>query len=95
MQTQTRVIRNEFRQVVNEGVNDDDPLLYRQTKLVESAGLVVEEEDLIDLMISTRMETIIRDCIETERLGIKFSAYLEELINALAQIFEEVPDGTL
>ena len=95
MQTQTLVIRNEFRQVVNKGVNDDDPLLYRQTQLVESAGLVVEEEDLIDLMISTRMETIIRDCIVTERLGIKFSAYLEELINALAQIFEEVPDGTL
>lgn len=48
-----------------------------------------------DLMVQSRMETIVRDCIVSERLGESWSKYLEGLIQGLATFFEEVQDGTL
>ena len=101
MQMQTRVISTDFEKFVKKSAQDHDVLLDLQTALLDLQAALLDEKRIrdsgafTDLMVHSRMETIVRDCIVSERLGESWSKYLEGLIQGLATFFEEVQDGTL
>lgn len=90
MQTQTRVISKEFQEFVEEHYKDSDSLLETQ-ELV----LAIIKKDAIEAMVHAEMEEIIRDCMIAKRKNLSYAVFLEKLIEQLATLFEEVPDGTL
>lgn len=90
MQTQTRVISKEFQEFVEEHKEDSDVLLEAQ-----QAALTIIKKDAIEAMVHAGMESIIRDCIIARRMNLSYAVFLEKLIDQLATLFEEVPDGTL
>lgn len=94
MQTQTRVISTDFEKFVKKSAQDHDVLLDLQTALLDEKR-IRDSGAFTDLMVQSRMDTIVRDCIVSERLGESWSKYLEGLIQGLATFFEEVPNGTL
>lgn len=94
MQMQTRVISTEFEKFVKKSAQDHDVLLDLQAAMLDEKR-IRDSGAFTDLMVHSRMETIVRDCIVSERLGESWSKYLEGLIQGLATLFEEVPDGTL
>ncbi len=94
MQEQTRVISKDFEKFVKKSAQDHDVLLDLQAAMLDETR-IRDSGDVMDLMVNARMETIVRDCIVSERLGESWSKYLEGLIKGLATLFEEVDDGTL
>lgn len=90
MRTQTRVISKVFAEFVDEHYNDPDILLDAQDK-----ALAIIEKDVIEVMVHVEMEGIIRSCMIAKRKNLSYAVFLEKLIDQLATLFEEVPDGTL
>ena len=90
MQTQTRVISKKFTEFVEEHKEDSDVLLEAR-----QAVLAIIKKDAIEAMVNTEMDSIIRDCIIARRMNLSYAVFLEKLIEQLATLFEEVPDGTL
>lgn len=94
MQMQTRVISTDFEKFVKKSSQDNDVLLDLQASMMDDKR-IREKGIFTESLVQMRMETIVRDCIVSERLGESWSKYLEGLIQGLATFFEEVPNGTL
>lgn len=90
MQTQTRVISKEFQEFVEEHYKDSDSLLETQELVLK----IIKKEP-IEAMVHAEMEAIIRDCMIAKRKNLSYAVFLEKLIEQLATLFEEVPNGTL
>lgn len=90
MQMQTRVISKAFQEFVEEHYKDSDSLLETQELVLK-----IIKKDAIEAMVHAEMEAIIRDCMIAKRKNLSYAVFLEKLIEQLATLFEEVPDGTL
>lgn len=90
MQMQTRVISKKFTEFVEEHKEDSDDLVEAL-----QAALEITKKDAIEVMVNAEMSSIIRDCIIARRMNLSYAVFLEKLIEQLATLFEEVPNGTL
>lgn len=90
MREQTRIISQDFMEFVEDHKEDQDVLLE-----AEQAALTIIKKDAIEAMVHAAMEGIIRDCIIARRMNLSYAVFLEKLIEQLALLFEEVPNGTL
>lgn len=90
MQMQTRVISKNLTEFVEEHKEDSDDLVEAL-----QAALEIIKKDAIEVMVNAEMSSIIRDCIIARRMNLSYAVFLEKLIEQLATLFEEVPNGTL
>ena len=90
MQMQTRVISKKFQEFVEEHYKDSDRLLEAQ-----ELAITIIKSDKIECMVHATMEGIIRNCMIAKRVNLSYAVFLEKLIEQMATLFEEVPDGTL
>lgn len=86
MDQQTRVLCREFECFLDEMENKQDFILKAKMRMVEE--MKKNNAHAVDLLVSSTMEDIIRNCFITKKMTGSCAGYLEGILENLAELFE-------